>query len=103
MSGPEERALLELNLRRETWCQVEGDPRQCRERTERRHYRRHLRTSPALLTALTAAAPQQRRAACTERPGPERPGPERPGPERPGPAALPERRHFEESYKSHLV
>ncbi|XP_071323935.1 spermatogenesis-associated protein 45 isoform X5 [Trachinotus anak] len=88
MSGPEERALLELNLRRETWCQVEGDPRQCRERTERRHYRRHLRTSPALLTALTAAAPQQRRAACTERPGP---------------AALPERRHFEESYKSHLV
>ncbi|XP_023253282.1 spermatogenesis-associated protein 45-like [Seriola lalandi dorsalis] len=88
MSGPEERALLELNLRRETWCRVEGHPRQSWERTERRHYRRHLRTSPVLLTALTAAAPQQRRAACTERPPP---------------AKLPERRHFEESYESHLV
>ncbi|XP_023123529.2 spermatogenesis-associated protein 45-like [Amphiprion ocellaris] len=86
MSGCEERALLELNLRRESWCQVEMDPRQSWERTERRHYRKHLRTSPVLLTALTAGP--QRRAACTERPAP---------------AKLPERRHFEESYKSHLV
>ncbi|XP_022070897.2 spermatogenesis-associated protein 45-like [Acanthochromis polyacanthus] len=86
MSGCEERALLELNLQRESWCQVEMDPRQSWERTERRHYRKHLRTSPVLLTALTAGP--QRRAACTERPAPVR---------------LPERRHFEESHKSHLV
>ncbi|XP_042246139.1 spermatogenesis-associated protein 45-like isoform X2 [Thunnus maccoyii] len=80
MSGSEEQALLELNLRRETWCQVEGKPRQSWERTERRHYRSHLRTSPVLLTALTAGP--QRRAARTERPPP---------------AKLPERKHFEES------
>ncbi|XP_044025162.1 spermatogenesis-associated protein 45-like [Siniperca chuatsi] len=86
MSGSEERALLELNLRRETFCKVEMNPRQSWERTERRHYRSHLRTSPVLVTALTAG--QQRRAACSERPPP---------------AKLPERRHFEESYKSHLV
>lgn len=86
MSGSEEQALLELNLRRETWCQVEGNPRLSWERTERRHYRSHLRTSPVLLTALTAGP--QRRAARTERPPP---------------AKLPERKHFEESYKSHLV
>ncbi|KAG7231464.1 hypothetical protein INR49_011659 [Caranx melampygus] len=76
MSGPEQqqqqqqRALLELNLRRETWCQVEGNPRCCWDRAERRHYRRHLRTSPALLTALTAGGPPQPRAAGTERPPP---------------------------------
>lgn len=83
MSGPDERALLELNLRRETWCQVELNPRQFWLRAERRHYRSHLRTSPVLLTALTAAP--QRRAA---------------RPERPPPAKLPERRHFEDSCKT---
>ncbi|XP_039981330.1 spermatogenesis-associated protein 45-like [Xiphias gladius] len=86
MSASEERALLELNLRRETWCQVERSPRQSWERAERRHYRGHLRTSPVLLTALTAGP--QRRAARNEPPPP---------------AKLPERRHFAESYKSHLV
>ncbi|GAA6228262.1 spermatogenesis-associated protein 45-like [Lates japonicus] len=88
MSGSGERALLELNLRRETWCQVEMNPRQSWERTERRHCGSHLRTSPVLLTALTAAGPQRSRTARTERPPPVK---------------LPERRHFEESYKSHLV
>ncbi|XP_030261067.1 spermatogenesis-associated protein 45 [Sparus aurata] len=86
MSEPEERTLLELNLRRETWCQVDTNPRQSWERTERRHYGSHLRTSPVLLSALTAAP--QRRAA---------------GSERPPPSKLAERRHFEETYKSHLV
>ncbi|XP_047429529.1 spermatogenesis-associated protein 45-like [Mugil cephalus] len=86
MSGPEERALLELNLWRESWCQVESSPRQSWERTERRHYRTHLRTGPVLLRALTEGA--HRGAACT-----------RPPP----PVKLPERRHFEESYRSHLV
>ncbi|XP_042359488.1 spermatogenesis-associated protein 45-like [Plectropomus leopardus] len=86
MSGSTERALLELNLRRETWCQVEMNPRQSWERTERRHYRSHLQTSPVLLTALTAGP--QRRAACSERLPP---------------AKLSERRHYEESYETHLV
>lgn len=79
-SGAEERALLELNLRRETWCQVDMNPRQAWDRTERRHYRSHLQTSAALLAALTGGP--QRRAACRERPPP---------------ANLAERRHFEES------
>lgn len=82
MSGSEERALLELNLRRETWCQVEKNPRQAWDRTERRHYQRHLQTSAALLTALTGGP--QRRAACRDSPHP---------------AKLAERRHFEESCK----
>ncbi|XP_032398698.1 spermatogenesis-associated protein 45 [Etheostoma spectabile] len=87
MSGPEEqRALLELNGRRETWCQVELTPEQAWERTQRRHYRGHLQTSPVLLSALTAGP--QRRAARSERPPASR---------------LPERRHFEESYESQLV
>ncbi|CAK6979356.1 spermatogenesis-associated protein 45-like isoform X1 [Scomber scombrus] len=82
MAGSEQRAVLELNLRRETWCQVEVKPQQAWERTERRHYQSHLRTSPVLLTALTAGP--QRRAAHTEGPPP---------------AKLPERKHFEESCK----
>ncbi|XP_062267565.1 spermatogenesis-associated protein 45-like [Platichthys flesus] len=86
MSSREEPALLQLNLRRETWCQVEGDSGQSWERTERRHHRGHLRTSPVLLAALIA--------------GPQ-PGGGRS--ERLPPVKLPERRHFEESYKSHLV
>ncbi|XP_031163766.1 spermatogenesis-associated protein 45-like [Sander lucioperca] len=87
MSGPEEqRALLELNRRRETWCQVEMTPQQSWERTQRRHYRSHLRTSPLLLSALTDGP--QRRAARGQRPPPSK---------------LPERRHFEESYESQLV
>ncbi|KAF1376966.1 hypothetical protein PFLUV_G00216990 [Perca fluviatilis] len=87
MSGPEEqRALLELNRQRETWCQVEMTPQQSWERTQRRHYRSHLRTSPVLLSALTG--------------GPER----RAGRgDRPPPSTLLQRRHFEESYESQLV
>ncbi|XP_056283550.1 spermatogenesis-associated protein 45-like [Pseudoliparis swirei] len=86
MPCAEQRALLEMNLRRETWCQVEVSPARAWERTERRHYRGHLRTGPVLRAALAAGG--QRGAARSERPtGPERP----------------ERRHFEESYRSQLV
>ncbi|KAF0023921.1 spermatogenesis-associated protein 45-like [Scophthalmus maximus] len=87
MSGSGERALLQLNLRRDTWCQVEVNPRQAWDRTQRKHHRGHLRTSPALLAAMTRGGPP---------PGGARRDP-------PPPARLPERRHFEESYKSHLV
>ncbi|XP_071776326.2 spermatogenesis-associated protein 45 [Centroberyx gerrardi] len=86
MSGSEERALLEVNRRRETWCRVEADPRQSWERAQRRHFRCHLRTSGALRSPQPAG-PQLRSA----------------GTERPLPAKHPERRHFEEGYKTHLV
>ncbi|XP_007574815.1 spermatogenesis-associated protein 45 [Poecilia latipinna] len=87
MSGSEgERVLLEPNMRAETWCRVESDPREFWERAERRHYRNHLRTSGALLNALTGG--QQRRAACIQWRLPVK---------------LPERKHFDQSYKCHLV
>ncbi|XP_077367249.1 spermatogenesis-associated protein 45 [Festucalex cinctus] len=76
-------ALQDADGRRETWCRVESDPRCDWERVQRKHYRAHLRSSPALLAAMTG--------------GPQR-GP--PGRGRPPPARLPERRHFEESYDS---
>lgn len=37
-------AGLELNARRQTWCQVEGDPRQSWERADRKHDRSHRQT-----------------------------------------------------------
>uniref|UniRef100_A0A3Q0S835 Uncharacterized protein n=1 Tax=Amphilophus citrinellus TaxID=61819 RepID=A0A3Q0S835_AMPCI len=77
--------MLELSQRRETWCQVEMNPRQFWERSQRRHYRSHLKTGPVLLTALSGGP--RHSAACTQRPPPDN---------------LPERRHFEES-KTHLV
>ncbi|XP_074540879.1 spermatogenesis-associated protein 45 [Halichoeres trimaculatus] len=82
----EQGAVLQLNLQRETWCQVELDPRQSWERAERRHYRSHLRTSPVLLSALTSGP--QCKAVCRYRAPP---------------VELVERRHYKESYKSHLV
>ncbi|XP_038132913.1 spermatogenesis-associated protein 45-like [Cyprinodon tularosa] len=85
MSGSEERVLLELNMRRETWCRVETDPRGFWERPERRHYRNHLRSSAVLLSALTGG--EQRSAARSERLIPVK---------------LPERKHFDQSYTSHL-
>ncbi|KAK1889477.1 Spermatogenesis-associated protein 45 [Dissostichus eleginoides] len=62
MSGAEQRALAELNVRRETWCRVEGNPHQEWERRERRHYRKHLRSTAGLLKSL----PQERPAARPE-------------------------------------
>ncbi|XP_029903677.1 spermatogenesis-associated protein 45 [Myripristis murdjan] len=82
MSGCEERALLEVNRRRETWCQVERQAAQAWERPERRHFRCHLRTSGA------QPGGEQHRAAWMLQQLPAR---------------RPERRHFEESYKTHLV
>ncbi|KAL3052112.1 hypothetical protein OYC64_004797 [Pagothenia borchgrevinki] len=86
MSGAEQRVLTELNVRRETWCRVEGNPHQEWERRERRHYRKHLRSTAGLLSCLPAGE--------TRSPA---------GRERPPPSNLPERRHFEESYESQLV
>ncbi|XP_041660721.1 spermatogenesis-associated protein 45-like [Cheilinus undulatus] len=85
MSGSEERTLMDLNLQRDSWCQVEANPRQSWERPERRHYRGHLKTSPVLLSALTQGPKPQ--PVCRARLAP---------------VQLVERRHFEESYKSQL-
>ncbi|KAK5852598.1 hypothetical protein PBY51_006450 [Eleginops maclovinus] len=82
MSAAEERALEELNRRRETWCRVEGTPQQAWDRSERRHYRKHLRSTPGLLTARPAG--EHRRP-------------------RPPPSKLPERRHFKESCEEAFV
>ncbi|XP_054878970.1 spermatogenesis-associated protein 45-like [Poeciliopsis prolifica] len=81
-----ERVLLEPNMPAETWCRVESDPREFWQRAERRHYRNHLRTSAVLRSAL-AGGPQPR-AACAQRRLPVK---------------LPERKHFDQSYKCHLV
>ncbi|XP_061610157.1 spermatogenesis-associated protein 45-like isoform X2 [Phyllopteryx taeniolatus] len=78
--------LQDINRHRETWCRVESNARCAWERVERKHYSAHLRSSPALLAAMTG--------------GPQRGAPGRGQPPRPD--RLPERRHFEESYDSQL-
>ncbi|KAG7507975.1 hypothetical protein JOB18_000117 [Solea senegalensis] len=89
MSG---EAVVELNRVRETWCQVDVKPQQSWDRTQRRHYRQHLKTSTLLLKALTGAGAPLRRSVRSEEPPPP-----------PPPAKLPERRHFRESRKTQLV
>lgn len=85
MSGPDEQTLLELNLSRETWCQVEVSPSQSWDRAQRRHYGTHLKTSPVLLTALSDGP--QRWKGCSDKP----------------PVKLVQRRHFEDSCKTKLL
>ncbi|KAK7907292.1 hypothetical protein WMY93_015904 [Mugilogobius chulae] len=86
MSSPEEQALLELNFRRETWCQVEGGPRQSWDRAQRKHYKKHLKTSASLDQALKGQ--NQVRTSRLDHPAPAR---------------LAQRRHYEDSNKSHLM
>lgn len=81
MSAAEDTALLEVNLLRETWCRLEAEPRG--STSQRRHYRGHLQTSPALLDAMTGRGKQHRAA----------------GRPTPPPGRLLERRHFDESCK----
>ncbi|XP_028296524.1 spermatogenesis-associated protein 45 [Gouania willdenowi] len=87
-SEGEDGALQQLNLRRETWCRVETGPEPPWGRTERRHYGGHLRSSAVLLSAMTGKPQQQHRAASRGRLPPPTPV---------------ERRHYEESYESHLM
>ncbi|XP_072296807.1 spermatogenesis-associated protein 45 [Eucyclogobius newberryi] len=86
MSGRDEQALLEMNNRRESWCQVEGGPRQSWDRAQRKHYRKHLKTGSSLDQALKGQ--NQTRTSRLDHPAP---------------APLAQRRHYEDSYKSHLV
>ncbi|XP_055005223.1 spermatogenesis-associated protein 45-like [Boleophthalmus pectinirostris] len=86
MPHQDEQALLELNMHRETWCQVEGGPRQSWNRAQRKHYRKHLKTSSSLDQALRGQ--NQARTSRLDHPAS---------------APLAQRRHFEDSYYSHLV
>lgn len=81
MATAEDAALLEVNSLRETWCRLETEP--WGSTSQRRHFRAHLQTSPALLEALTGRA---QRLWAAGRP-------------RPPPGRLLERRHFGESCK----
>ncbi|KAL7887850.1 hypothetical protein AOLI_G00028240 [Acnodon oligacanthus] len=76
-------ALSELNLRRETWCRVEADSGTWL-RAQRRHFDCHLRNAGDLRGAQAPAAGE--RSAWMGSPATHR-----------------ERRHFEQSYKAHLV
>ncbi|KAL7872189.1 hypothetical protein SRHO_G00071720 [Serrasalmus rhombeus] len=76
-------ALFELNMRRETWCCVEAD-NGIWLRAQRRHFDCHLRNTCDLRATQTATA--EERSAWMGSPATHR-----------------ERRHFEESYKAHLV
>ncbi|XP_061899586.1 spermatogenesis-associated protein 45-like [Entelurus aequoreus] len=85
MPGSKAEPLLDVNMQRETWCQVESGALRSWERSERKHYRAHLRSSSVLLSAMTGG-PRQGTASRGW----------------PPPANLPQRRHFEESYNSQL-
>uniref|UniRef100_A0A8C4SSV7 Uncharacterized protein n=1 Tax=Erpetoichthys calabaricus TaxID=27687 RepID=A0A8C4SSV7_ERPCA len=43
MSESKEPALQQLNMQRESWCMVEANSRQSWERTQRKHFKQHLR------------------------------------------------------------
>uniref|UniRef100_A0A3B3ZYH0 Uncharacterized protein n=1 Tax=Periophthalmus magnuspinnatus TaxID=409849 RepID=A0A3B3ZYH0_9GOBI len=82
MPNQDEQALLELNMQRETWCQVEGGPRQSWDRAQRKHFRKHLKTSSSLDQALRGQ--NQTRTSRLDRLAP---------------AQLAQRRHYEDSCK----
>ncbi|XP_007245537.3 spermatogenesis-associated protein 45 [Astyanax mexicanus] len=84
MSGRRAGELYELNMRRETWCRVEQAGSSIGELPHRRHFSCHLRNT-CDFSALLTARPEQR-SAWTGTPDRYR-----------------ERRHFEESYKVHLM
>ncbi|KAG2467214.1 SPT45 protein, partial [Polypterus senegalus] len=45
MSESKEPAIQQLNMQRESWCMVEASSRQSWERTQRKHFKQHLRSS----------------------------------------------------------
>ncbi|KAJ8009108.1 hypothetical protein DPEC_G00085430 [Dallia pectoralis] len=84
MSKSKENALFELNTRRETWCRLDiigTSP----ARAENRHFDCHLRSTWDF-KSLQAVAPEQRSAWTAGHV-----------------TKYPERKHFEESHKVHLV
>ncbi|XP_036437096.1 spermatogenesis-associated protein 45-like [Colossoma macropomum] len=83
MSKSKAEELFELNMRRETWCCVEADSG-IWLRAQRRHFDHHLRNT-CDFSATQTAKPEERSAWMGS------------------PARYRERRHFEESYKAHLV
>ncbi|XP_065112234.2 spermatogenesis-associated protein 45 [Paramisgurnus dabryanus] len=80
MSKSKQDKLYELNMRRETWCGVETTSKFW-NLPERRHFRCHLQD-----THGSSSTPEQRSSWMQS-----------------NNTRHPERRHFEESYESHLV
>ncbi|NP_001410753.1 spermatogenesis-associated protein 45 isoform 1 [Danio rerio] len=78
--------LYELNMHRETWCRVETTSKYW-NLPERKHFRCHLQNT-CDISALQTASPEQRSAWMSS--GGQN-------------TAHPERRHFEDSYRAHLV
>ncbi|XP_066560789.1 spermatogenesis-associated protein 45 [Amia ocellicauda] len=84
MSNGQEKSLYDLNLHRETWCRVEASSKGSWLRSQRKHFPGHLQSSP-------------------DRNAPPAPGPEQRCSWVKGNANAPERRHFAQSYKAHLM
>ncbi|XP_073712368.1 spermatogenesis-associated protein 45 [Misgurnus anguillicaudatus] len=80
MSKSKQDKLYELNMRRETWCRVETTSKFW-NLPERRHFRCHLQD-----TRGSSSMPEQRSSWMQS-----------------NNTRHPQRRHFEESYESHLV
>ncbi|XP_036405095.1 spermatogenesis-associated protein 45-like [Megalops cyprinoides] len=78
-----DNALYELNMQRETWCCVEVDSKFWVQ-AERRHFAHHLQTTFDFKSLHDHGAEQR-----SSWMG--------------GVSKLPERKHFAESYKAHLV
>ncbi|XP_026146536.1 spermatogenesis-associated protein 45-like [Carassius auratus] len=85
MSKSKQDQLYEFNMQRETWCRVETTSRFW-SLPQRKHFRAHLQNS-CDFSALQTARPEQRSSWM----------------DRDDNSRHPERRHFEDSYKSHQV
>ncbi|KAK9956728.1 hypothetical protein ABG768_014441 [Culter alburnus] len=85
MSKSKQDQLYEFNMQRETWCRVETTSRFW-NLPERKHFRCHLRNS-CDFSGLQTARPEQR---CSWMGSSNN-------------TTHPERRHFEDGYKAHLV
>ncbi|KAJ8396152.1 hypothetical protein AAFF_G00020190 [Aldrovandia affinis] len=83
MSKAKDDALYQLNVQRETWCRVEADSKFWAQ-AERRHFACHLQTTCGF-KSLHAQRADQRSSWIG------------------GIATLPERKHFAENNKAHLV
>ncbi|XP_043075674.1 spermatogenesis-associated protein 45-like [Puntigrus tetrazona] len=86
MSKSKQDQLYELNMQRETWCRVETTSRFW-NLAERKHFRCHLKNT-CDFRALQTARPEQRSSWMMDGDSNTR---------------HPERRHFEDSYKTHQV
>ncbi|MCJ8750075.1 hypothetical protein PDJAM_G00195050 [Pangasius djambal] len=83
MARMKQEQLHEQNMRTETWCCVEADSRVW-DRPERRHFVCHLRNT-CDVRAMVTPNPEERASWMTRR------------------TSYREKRHYDESYKSHFI